>query len=446
MSLFSRIAAGIGAFRSGSTGDALGSEIAAAVDGWGLSLSGINVNSTTALTHVAVMICTAILAEDVAKLPVTVYRRTAAGGKEVWRDHPLAVLLARPNDWQTRFEFVEMMQAALVLRGNAYAVKLRDGRGRVMQLVPVSPDQVSLYEAPDGSVFYWVTRLGLHEMAVLSALPPMIAADDMLHLRWMAGRNSLMGLSRVQLMREAIGLGMSQEQMSARVAGSGARPGGILTTENKLGKEAREQLLAAWQAAQGGMRNSGKTAVLEQGLKWQALGMTMVDAEFMAGRQFSLEDIARGFRVPKYKVGIGDSNGPSLVQQDQDYLNNVLSSYCERWSARLERDFDIDGVETFVAFDYSHFLKADITSRLNALRVGVISMVYTPNEARASEGLPAVEGGDTLYQPTNMAPIGWTPPASGESPAGPGSDQTGAPAGGGDGDPASTPGPAGPSV
>ena len=435
-SIWSRIR-GIAGVRKSN--DPLGSEIQEAADAWGLSLAGVNVNSHSALTHVAVMACTAILSEDVAKLPLNVYRRTAKGGREVYRDHPLQKLLRRPNDWQTRFEFVEIMQAALVLRGNAYAVLVRDGLDRILQMVPVHPDQVMLWEAPDGEYFYLVTRRGMHEMAVLSSMPTMIPARDMFHLRWMGSWNSLLGLSRIQLMREAIGLSMSQEQMSARVAGSGARPGGILTTEGKLTPEVKDSIKLAWQAAQGGMKNSGRTALLEGGVKWQALGMTLVDAEFMASRQFSLEDIGRGFRVPKYKLGIGgDTAGPSLVQQDQDYLNNVLSAYCERWVAKLEREFDVDGDEITVAFDYAHFLKADITTRLNALRVGVLSMVYTPNEARAAEGLAPIDGGDTLYQPTNVTPIGWEAAsgASDEKPSGPGSDTTGAPASGGDGDPA----------
>jgi HK97 family phage portal protein len=444
MSVWSRIRGAFGAQKDVAP---VGAELWDAFEGWGLSLAGVNVNSYSALTHVAVMACTAILSEDVAKLPVTVYRKTKGGGREPFPGHPLSKLLLRPNAWQTRFEFIEMMQAALVLRGNAYAVMLRDERGAVQQMVPVHPDQVTIYEAPDGQWFYFITRRGLHEMAVLRDEPLMIHSDNVFHLRWMASWNSLLGLSRIQLMREAIGLSMSQEQMSSRVAGSGARPSGILTTENKLGKEARENLALAWQQAQGGMRNAGKTAVLEQGLKWQAMGMTLVDAEFMASRQFSLEDICRGFRVPKYKLGIGaDGPGSSLVQQDQDYLNNVLSSYCERWVAKLEREFGIDGAEFFVDFDYSHFLKADITSRLNALRTGVLSMIYTPNEAREAENLGPIDGGDTLYQPTNVTPIGWVAPVSGLKPTGPGSDVTGAPATGGDGDPAGPPGSDAPSV
>lgn len=437
MSLWSRVA---GLWRKDPpSSDTVGSEL------WELfeanaTAAGVRVNSFTALQQVAVYSCVQILSEDTAKLPLQIWRGDPQGKREPAKDHFLYRLLKRPNDWQTRFEFVEMMTAALALRTNAYAVIVRDGRGQPQQLVPIHPDRVVLFEAPGGDWFYLVTRDGLHEMAVLAHLPMMIAAEDMLHLRGMASWNSLLGVSRVSVMREPIGLALSQEQQAARLAGTGARPAGVLQTKDKLAPDVIERLKEQWQKNYGGVRNTGKTAVLEQGLEWKQMAMSSVDSEFMAGRQFQLEEIARMFRVPPHKLGVvARTTGTTLVQQDQEYLNNVLSGYCERWTSKLARTFDIDlSDDLFLEFDYSHFLKADIATRLNAKRVGVIGMIYTPNEARAGEGLPPVEGGDTLYQSTNVAPIGFTPAAPGK---GPGSELSGKPGAGGDGDPAAVPEP-----
>jgi len=143
--------------------------------------------------------------------------------------------------------------------------------------------------------------------------------------------------------------------------------------------------------------------------------------------------VARGFRIPHFKVGLTIERG-DMVQLQQMYLNDVISTWCERFIPKLEElgDIDAEDDELFVEFDYSHFLKADIQTRLTAMRLGVVGMIYTPNEARRGEGLPDVEGGDTLYQPVNVAPIGFTPQAA--SGNGPGSDTTGAPGAGGHGD------------
>jgi phage portal protein BeeE len=234
MGLLSRIAdfdpianiAGRSYRKATTSGDhpVVGSEL---LDAWqeaGMSGVGVPVNAVTALRYVAVMTCVSILAEDVAKLPINLMRRLPNGGKVRVKpnEHFLARLLKKPNDWQTRFEFIEMMMAALTLRSNSFAVIIRDDRGFPVQLIPVHPDRVTLYEAPGGKWFWAVARQGLHEMAVLEDLPFLIHNDDMLHIRWMQTWHSLLGTSRVDLMREAIGVGMSQEQMAARMAGNGA--------------------------------------------------------------------------------------------------------------------------------------------------------------------------------------------------------------------------------
>ena len=143
--------------RSGDSDDRLWGEWA----GGGQSNAGVPVNSITAMRHVACMACVSILACDVAKIPFDIYRRLPDGGKEVFKDHPLHRLMRHPNNWQTAFEFKEMLQASLVLRGNGYAPVVRNGRGDPLYLVPVHPDRVGLFEAPSGEYFYAVTRNGL---------------------------------------------------------------------------------------------------------------------------------------------------------------------------------------------------------------------------------------------------------------------------------------------
>ena len=104
---------------------------------------------------------------------------------------------------------------------------------------------------------------------------------------------------------------------------------------------------------QGGPRNSGATAILEQGLKWQPLGLTMVDSQFIESRNFQIRDVARAFDVPPYKLAIeGENEGPAMVQMGQQYLNGPISGYCERWKAKGEKFFGLDGDDLFLDWDY----------------------------------------------------------------------------------------------
>jgi HK97 family phage portal protein len=233
---------------------------------------------------------------------------------------------------------------------------------------------------------------------------------------------------------------MSLEQHQARLMGQGARPGGVLQTAGVLTKEVQDRLKQNWKDTYEGYQNSGKTVILEQGLEWKQLTMSNTDSEFMDNRRFQLEDICRGFRVPRHKLGLPVEGAESgLVQYEQAYLNDTLSPRCERWVPKLEELGGLDGEDMFAEFDYEHFLKADIATRIEAKRAGLSVGLYTINEARRAEGLPDVEHGDVPYVPANMVPLGTPPKPPGSGAGGVGSDTTGKPAPGGAAEPEGKP-------
>jgi HK97 family phage portal protein len=426
----------VGYFRKDAA--VVGGEIWGSTGGWGVSSSGVPVNAFTALQHAPLLSCVSILSEDVAKLPVQMFRRLPNGGKAEVRDHYLAKILRKPNDWQTRLEFIEQMTVNLILRGNAYAPITRDARGIPEQLIPVHPDRVTLFEAPgtDGLYFFFVTRQGLHEMAVLSSLPLMIAAEDIFHVRWLSTFNSLLGTSRISLLRESVGIGMGLDQHVARVMGQGARPGGVLQTDHKLTKEAFDRVATAWQQGHGGYANAGKTAILEDGLKYNPIEMSLANAEVLASRKYQLEEIARVLRVPRHLIGLPvEGEAAGLAQYNQIYWNSTISSYWDRFIAKFEELGDLDGDQLFVEADYSVLLRADDETRFKAYREAIAGSILTPNEVRRKEGMAEMPDGDQLFRPANLVPLD-TPVVGAEivkPTGGLGSDATGDPAPGGDG-------------
>lgn len=400
------------------------------------SASGIVVSQLEALRDVITASCVSIRAADLAKLPVHVKRQRKDGGTDILKDHPLEKLLRKPNSWQTKFEFFEMMQACYLLKSNAYAPIRRNGRGQPTALIPVNPDRVGLYEAPDGDLFYQVTRSNQHEIAELAAMPSMISADDVIHLRGMS-LNGLLGVSRIGMARDAIGLSLALERFSSALFARGARPGGIYETDKRLSEPSFERLKAQIAERHDGLSNHGKSMILEEGLKWSKQTMTAVESQTIEARRLQIEQIATAFDVPLHRLGIiPEGGGQAILQAHQMYLNNTLSSDAERWENKLNDMFGLDGEETFVEFDLDYFNRADMQTRFTALRTGVIGSFLKINEARRMEGLPDVPDGDALLQPSNMGLFPFNPQAGGK---GPGSDTTGAAAPGGDGDPAAVP-------
>ncbi len=399
------------------------------------SAAGIVVSQLEALRDVITAACIQIRAADLAKLPVHVMRMRKDGGKEILKDHPLEKLLRKPNSYQTKFEFFEMMQACYLLKNNAFAPILRNGRGQPTALIPVNPDRVGLYEAPGGDLLYRVSRGNQHEIAMLSTLPQMIPAADVVHLRGMS-LNGLLGVSRIGMARDAIGLSRALEEFSSKLFANGARPGGTFETDKRLSDPGFARLKAQMSERHEGVGKHGGTMILEEGLKWAKQTMTAVESDTVNARRLQIEQIATAFDVPLHRLGIGSEHGAAILQSHQMYLNNTLSSDAERWENKLNDMFGLDGEETFVEFDLNYFNRADMQTRFTALRTGVVGGFLKINEARRTEGLPDVPDGDVLLQPTNVAPFPFTPAGGG---AGPGSDTTGAPAAGGDGDPSAAP-------
>jgi HK97 family phage portal protein len=405
--LIGGLARGAGLVRVSRTNDTTMDALNWADWGWSTpTAAGVNVNQASAMQVSSVFACVSILSYDLAKLGATIFRGERKGKRQKATEHPLYGLLKQPAPWLTWFEFCGMLQCSVLLRGNGYAVILRDPRGRPTMLVPINPDRVALWEAPNGALFYMVTRSGLHEMAVLRGQPLLIAAEDIFHLKALT-MNGLLGLSPIGMARESIGLSIAQEQLASRWAGNSAKPSGVLFTDQKLTTEAAARMKKDWQDLNGGLYNAGKTAVLEQGLKWEKVSMSSQDMEFIAAREFQLAEIARIYRVPMHMLGVvARTTGNSITQQAQEYLNYSLSTWIEMWEQRIPFTFGIDEDEMFVEFNVDRLLRADVETRFAANRVSLGGTGWmTVNEVRATEGQQNVKGGDTVFRPVNTAPI-----------------------------------------
>ena len=371
-----------------------------------MSNTGAGINQTTALNATTVMACVTMLCEDFAKLTPSVYRIQPDGTRKAAEDHELHALLYRPNDWQNWFEFAETMMASLVMRGNAYAVKIRSQKGTVIRFIPVNADWVAMWEARDGSLWYKVTPSGLHLMAELKDEPFLIPAEDVLHVRGFS-MNGLLGSSRIVMAKEAIGLSLAYERQASQWMGQGASLSGILTTDQKLTPDAAKRMGQDWKEQKSGLQNAGKIVVLEQGLKYQPVTMTAADAQFIASRGFQIQEITRTFRIPLHMIGdLSRSTNNNITQMAQEYINLTMSSYTERWKWKLDTDFDLRRQNIKLDFDLSALTRADVTQRYNNYARGVMGGFLTPNEARLDDGRDPKPDGDELLQPSNMSAMG----------------------------------------
>ena len=267
---------------------------------FGSTSAGKTVNEQTAMQMTAVYSCVRILSETLAGLPLHVYQYNASGGKEKHLKHPLYKLLHdEPNPEMTSFALRETLMSHLLLWGNAYAQIIRNARGEVIALYPLMPNKMTVDRDKNGRLFYVYQRtiddapsLGKESMVYLSP-------SDVLHIPGL-GFDGLVGYSPIAMAKNAVGLAIATEEYGAKFFANGAAPGGVLEHPGTLKDPLK--IKESWNAAYQGSGNAHRVAVLEEGMKYQTIGISPEQAQFLETRKFQVNEIARIFRVPPHML------------------------------------------------------------------------------------------------------------------------------------------------
>lgn len=371
------------------------------------SVSGMHVSADSALRLAAVYACVRILSETMASLPLVVYRPRSDGGKDRVTDHWLyRVLSKKPNRFQNPFEWREMLQGHLALRGNAFCQILSNGAGEITELIPVHPDRVRLElftngrDAPKGSEGSDY-RYRIRDAAGRELLLP---RGEVWHLRGLSS-DGLLGLSPIELAKQSLGMALAAQDYGARFFANDAKPtGGWIEFPGSFKDiEAKRVFRESYQAAQSGV-NRGKVLVLENGMKFHEVGVTNKDAQFLELRKFQITDIARLFRVPPHMIADLDrATFSNIEQQSLEFVMHTMTPWAERWEAAIEADLLLDGEALEVEFDFANLMRGDAASRSAYYQSGIQNGWLTRNEARIAENLNPIEGLDQPLRPLNMA-------------------------------------------
>lgn len=315
-----------------------------------------------------------------------------ASWKEAREHYLWPLLMGNWNEAMTAYRAKRLMQAWLSRDGNAYAfIDYSPANGRVRELLPMRPDRVEIRE---GRYYYYSDSLG-----VVSYSPKQI-----LHLRGLQF-DGVYGISPLAHFRRTIGMALAQEEHRARFYANGARPGGVLSHPGVLDASTKERMRRDWQENYGGASNAHRTAILDEGVKYEPIVMSMVDAEFTATFKLSLGDISRIYGVPLHMLAeLDPSTNNNIEHQGLELENHVARDLFCNWEAELT-----DGLlsreerrTVRIAFDAESLHSPDMESRMNIASVGVRGGVLMPDEARGWFGLPSAEGGDRLYMQQQM--------------------------------------------
>jgi HK97 family phage portal protein len=367
--------------------------------------SNVEIEITDVLTHVTVYACISLIASDIGKLRIKLVQRDREGIWTETESPAFSPVLKKPNRYQNRIKFLENWVTSKLINGNTYALKQRDSRQIVTALYILDPNRVKVLIGSDGSVWY---ELNTDNLSGIKD-PVIVPASEIIHDVMVPLYHPLVGVSPISACGLAAVQGLRIQENSTLFFQSGASPGGILTAEGVIKDADAERLSARWHANYGGA-NSGKVAVLGNGLKYQQLQMTAVDAQLIDQLKWTAESVAAAFHVPYYKVGGPYPSYNNVEALDQQYYSQCLQTQIESIELCLDEGLGLDtakdGIQYGTELDLDALLRMDTSTRMKAAGDALIGGL-TPDEVRKKyHDIGSVPGGDQVFLQRQNWPLG----------------------------------------
>jgi HK97 family phage portal protein len=352
------------------------------------------VRHETVLSNITVFRCISLISGDIAKMP---FRLVQVGSDGIWKDSTspsFSPVLAKPNSYQNRIQFIENWVNSKLAAGNAYVFKERDSRNVVVGLCVLNPRFVRPLVADNGDVYYELRK------DYLSGLPEAVVtvpASEIIHDRWNCFFHPLCGLSPIWACGLAATQGISIQEHSARFFQNGANPGGVLTAPGRINDETAERIRENWQEKFTGP-NTGRLAVLGDGLKYEAMSVNALNSQLIDQLKWTAEAVCSAFGVPPHKAGLhADASRITDIEAlGQQYYEDCLQVHIESIELCLEEGLRIPD-QYGVKFNLDSLLRMDTATMVKSIEAAVGAGVMKPNEGRWKLNMGPVEGGDTPY-------------------------------------------------
>jgi HK97 family phage portal protein len=353
---------------------------------WGLqSEAGVNVTTKKSFEIVAFFSAVSLISDTISTLPCGAYLRVGPIRRPL---NPRPVWLDQPDiDLSTRAAFFQQVFSSLLVHGNSYTRVFRDNQGQVVNLVNLNPEKVEVERSKVGRKIYRYEG----ENKVLTS-------DEVIHIVDLILPGDLKGLSRVETLKQSLGLNIALSDYAARFFGTGASAAGVIEFPGNLTSEQAKQLADGFDARhRNGSRRAHKTGVLSGGAKFVSTQTDPESSQALESRKFAVEEIARAFNVPLHLLGVpGTASYASVEQNNLQFISMTLRPMAEKVEAAFSRLLPGDA---FIKFQFNDLLRADLEARIRSYSVGAQAGFYSTNDIRRLEDLPPVDQGDQYRVP-----------------------------------------------
>lgn len=370
-----------------------------------MSSAGVKISERSVLGYPPMWRAINLIASSVAGLPCDCFRRQRNGGKKVDMRHPAQFLMEKKaNKWTHAFTFRRAMTAIAVLQGNSYAAIDRTN-GRAAGFLMWDARQTMIRQV-EGQLWY-VTHI--------KGEPVRVKAEDMLHIRGLGG-DGLCGWLLMDLMADALGVGMAAQQFGGRYFSQGSSMSGLLMVPGSFNEEKIRNTMQAWNGMQTGLTQSHKVALLQDGVKFQQLTIPNDAAQFLQTREHEIRSTVSNITgVPPHMLGDSTrTSHNSLESEGQSYLDYTLQPWLKTWEAELEdkllTDKEKENDTHVIEFNREALIQMTFESKVNGIYRQKEAGLINTNTGRALLNLPGIgPDGDKYYHPANWVEVGKEP-------------------------------------
>ena len=349
------------------------------------SESGVNVTTKKSFEIVAFFSAVSLISDTISTLPCGAYLRVGPTRRPL---NPRPMWLDQPDvDLSTRAAFFQQVFSSLLVHGNSYTRVFRDAQGQVVNLVNLNPEKVEVERSKIGRKAY-----------IYQGENKPLSGDEIIHIVDLILPGDLKGLSRVETLKQSLGLNIALSDYAARFFGTGASAAGVIEFPGNLTSEQAKQLADGFDARhRNGSRRAHKTGVLSGGAKFVSTQLDPESSQALESRKFAVEEIARAFNVPLHLLGVpGTASYASVEQNNLQFVSMTLRPLAEKVEAAFSRLLPGDA---FIKFQFADLLRADLEARIRSYSVGAQAGFYSTNDIRRLEDLSPVEQGDQYRVP-----------------------------------------------
>ena len=351
------------------------------------------------------------ISQSIASVACPLFKREGEGRRRPWVEHPVfRILNHNSNQFVDSLIWRELNIQYAINWGNAYSWIKRDSFGRPVEVFLLESARMKIELKPSGEPVYIYT--------LPKGGTKTYDLREIFHFHGF-GPDAYQGYSLISLFKGAIDLGLQQENFGNNFIKNGIHTSGVLTHPKVMDDAAQSRFRKGLKNMYAGSNNAGTFLILEDGMTWNTMSMPLKDAEFLGGRVFQIQEVARMLNMPPHKLkDMSHATFSNIEHQQIDWGTGTLRPWAERFEKAIDTQLltPIESGKGFAEHNLRQLQRGDAKAEMEAIRIGRFAGIFTADQALASLGLNPVddpEVGKRLWQPSNMMDAGSEAAANG---------------------------------